>query len=794
VPCQRRRSGFPNDSRWSALAKGPIAEHSFARRALAIGRCPTVCFLLQGSARGYIPPVHRIAFSWIGSAVALACAACAWSADTKPAPDAPDVVALTEKTRRSLAVVTHYGRDGRQEGVGTGFVVERDGLIATCLHVIGEARRISVKLADGRRFDVSEVFASDRKLDLALVRIPAAGLTPLKLGDSDALQQGAPVIAMGNPVGLEHSVVQGIVSAKRDFNSVEMIQLAMPIESGNSGGPLLDAKGRVHGLLNMKSAVTANLGFAVPVNALKALLERPNPVPMDRWLTLGALSPREWQPLMGARWTRKAGRIEVNGLGAGFGGRSLCLSQRAVPELPYEVAVTVKLDDEAGAAGLAFESDGGDRHYGFYPTAGQMRLTRFDGPNVFSWTILNELTTPHYKPGDWNHLRVRVETNRIQCFVNGALVIESSDTRLRGGRFGLAKFRDTTAEFKGFQVGKEVPKDPAAGVSAKEMASLAKALRTEKAHSDAELAARLRDTPPASHAALLEHARQLDERAAQLRRVALRLHEETVVAELAAALQKRDDHAVDLFHAALLVAKLDAPELDTKVYRDEMRRMGEEFRAGLSHDASESNKVAALTRFLFVDNGFHGSRTDYYNRANSYMHAVLDDREGLPITLAILYLELARAAGLTNLFGVPVPTHFMVAFRPPDGPERLIDVFDQGKFLTRSEAVEMVADNVESIGEEDFRAARPREIIVRMLRNLQGIAQRTGSATDTLRYLNAIIAIEPDSAVDRLTRARLHMQRRDTHAAKADLRWLLDHKPDGLDLERLEELYRSLGE
>jgi hypothetical protein len=118
------------------------------------------------------------------------------------------------------------------------------------------------------------------------------------------------------------------------LDGVELIQLAIPIEPGNSGGPLLDDRGRVQGLLNMKSGITANLGFAVPVNALKTLLERPNPVPMARWLTFGALNSAEWQPIMGARWSRKAGRIRVEGAGDGFGGRSLCLYQKsAAPAL-----------------------------------------------------------------------------------------------------------------------------------------------------------------------------------------------------------------------------------------------------------------------------------------------------------------------------------------------------------------------------------------------------------------------------------------------------------------------------
>ncbi len=234
------------------------------------------------------------------------------------------VEALAEIARRSVVVITHFGRDGREDGVGAGFVVASNGLIATSLHVIGEARPVQAQLADGKRYEVTEVHAWDRQLDLAVIRVDAAGLPALPLGDSDALRQGTPVVAMGNPLGLEHSIVQGVVSAKREFDGVEMIQLAIPVEPGNSGGPLLDLQGRVQGIITLK-AMSANLGFAMPINALKPLLQRPNPVPMNRWLTLGALNPREWSPLLGARWSKKAGRIQVDGPGSGFGGRSLCL-------------------------------------------------------------------------------------------------------------------------------------------------------------------------------------------------------------------------------------------------------------------------------------------------------------------------------------------------------------------------------------------------------------------------------------------------------------------------------------
>jgi serine protease Do len=697
-------------------------------------------------------------------------------------PEAPDVVALTERAKKSIAIITHFGRDGKQNGVGAGFVVDAGGLIATCYHVIGEARPITVELG-GRRYEVTEVFASDRKLDLAVVRIAASNLPALKLGDSAALKQGASVIALGNPVGLEHSVVQGVVSAKREFEGVEMIQLAIPIEPGNSGGPLLDARGRVQGLLNMKSAVTANLGFAVPANALQTLLDRPNPVPMSRWLMLGALDPQEWQPIMGARWSRKAGRIQVENAGDGFGGRALCLWQKDVPPLPYELSVTVKLDDESGAAGLAFASDGGDRHYGFYPTAGQMRLTRFDGPDVFSWNILKEFKTPHYRPGDWNTIRVRVETNRITGWVNGELVLESTDAAWRSGKVGLAKFRDTRAEFKNFQIGTNLAASSPSVVIAK--------LENTPARTDQQLLTEMKSDGAAGRAAFLERARELDKEAVRLRRLASTVHARTVEAQLLKALEGAEEK-IDLFHAALLVAKLDQPELDVDEYRSEMARLTAELKQQVPTSAHETNKVAALSKFLFTDQGFHGSRTDFYNRANSYMNEVLDDREGLPITLSVLWLELARQLGVTNVAGVPLPTRFMVRFAPSEGGEQIIDVFDGGKVLTRGDAVELVAVNVDRIGDEDFASAKKRDIIARMLKNLLGIAQREGHASDVLRYLDVILALKPDSTADRLQRARALMQRGDNAAAKEDLRWLLDRQPEGMELERLGELYRSL--
>src|SRR5438552_15908242 len=186
----------------------------------------------------------------------LCCTDC--SAAEKPPPKKPKAAAstavndrsietLAETARQSVVVISHFGRDGKEDGLGAGFVVSSNGLIATSLHVIGEGRPISVQLANGKRYDAIEVHAWDRKLDLAVIRIVAPQqLHPLPLRDSDILKQGTPVVAMGNPLGLERSIVQGVVAAKRDLDGAERTPLAFRGAPVNSAGPFLDLQSLVH--------------------------------------------------------------------------------------------------------------------------------------------------------------------------------------------------------------------------------------------------------------------------------------------------------------------------------------------------------------------------------------------------------------------------------------------------------------------------------------------------------------------------------------------------------------------
>jgi serine protease Do len=165
-------------------------------------------------------------------------------------------------------------REMKQQSLGSGFIIDKDGYIVTNNHVVAGAEEIKVKLADGREFK-AKVIGRDEKTDLALLKISSLfkNLPVLPLGDSDKIRVGDWVIAIGNPFGLGHTVTQGIISATgRVIGSGpydDFLQTDAPINPGNSGGPLIDMKGEVIGINSAIIASGQGIGFAIPSNIAK---------------------------------------------------------------------------------------------------------------------------------------------------------------------------------------------------------------------------------------------------------------------------------------------------------------------------------------------------------------------------------------------------------------------------------------------------------------------------------------------------------------------------------------------
>ena len=168
-----------------------------------------------------------------------------------------------------------------QEGTGSGFIIDANGIILTNAHVVDGADRVTVVLTDGRRFD-GEVLGQDILTDVAVVKIEATDLPTVPIGDSEQLQPGEWAIAIGNPLGLDNTVTVGIVSATGRSSAdigvsdrrVGFIQTDAAINPGNSGGPLLNQQGEVIGMNTAIISGAQGLGFAVPINTVQRIADQ----------------------------------------------------------------------------------------------------------------------------------------------------------------------------------------------------------------------------------------------------------------------------------------------------------------------------------------------------------------------------------------------------------------------------------------------------------------------------------------------------------------------------------------
>jgi serine protease Do len=179
-------------------------------------------------------------------------------------------------------------------GLGSGFVVNAQGFVVTNFHVIQGEQDIDITLflrrgrvIERRKVEKARIVATNPFMDLALLQFPPppdAPLPTLYLGRTEEVSEGQPVFAIGNPLGLERSVSEGIVSTnKRNFGGLLYIQTTAAINPGNSGGPLFNLKGEVIGVTNMKAGfLTEGLSFAIPVGYLKDFLRNHDAFAFDK--------------------------------------------------------------------------------------------------------------------------------------------------------------------------------------------------------------------------------------------------------------------------------------------------------------------------------------------------------------------------------------------------------------------------------------------------------------------------------------------------------------------------------
>jgi serine protease Do len=217
--------------------------------------------------------------------------------------------------------------------VASGVVLSRDGHIVTNAHVLDGATRLRVRLADHREYD-ARIVGSDKHADLAVLKVPVRDLVPARFGDSRSVRAGEPVVAIGTPLGFEHSVSVGVVSANRTGplrvdGSVlgDMIQTDAAINQGNSGGGLFTADGKLIGIntaimVTQGSSGSIGIGFAIPTHRMRPVTQA--------LMTFGRV-PRPW---LGIRYERPTGRTLIRQVRHGMGVRV----EDVLPDSPAALA------------------------------------------------------------------------------------------------------------------------------------------------------------------------------------------------------------------------------------------------------------------------------------------------------------------------------------------------------------------------------------------------------------------------------------------------------------------------
>ena len=260
-----------------------------------------------------------------------------------------------------------------------------------------------------------------------------------------------------------------------------------------------------------------------------------------------------------------------------------------------------------------------------------------------------------------------------------------------------------------------------------------------------------------------------------------------------------DDASLSLVEAAATIAQDEFPQLDTQAVLAEIDQLAARLKRRFPTDAVPVQRLRWLNRFFFQELGFAGNVNNYYDPNNSYVHSVLATRRGIPITLAVLYIELATQIGLTAR-GVSFPGHFLVKLRMPQG-EVVIDPFT-GHSLSRDELDELLAPykrNRDLQGDFDaplglfLQTATARDVLARMLRNLKEIHRSAGDSSKLLAVQQRLVVLLPQAWEERRDRGLACAELGLVDAAARDLAAYLEHATAAQDRALIEERLLTLG-
>lgn len=254
-----------------------------------------------------------------------------------------------------------------------------------------------------------------------------------------------------------------------------------------------------------------------------------------------------------------------------------------------------------------------------------------------------------------------------------------------------------------------------------------------------------------------------------------------------------EDEKIDLIRGALVIARTQYPNLEIEEYASRIESLSRRV-AALSSDLDRKGTLAALNHVLFEQSSLRGNREDYYDPRNSFLNDVLDRGLGIPITLSIIYMEVARRVGFP-LSGVGMPGHFLLKHYAHDGQETLIDCFNRGDILSRQDCqsrLDEIYSGEMKLRPEFLHPMSRRQILTRMLNNLKTVYLSTRNFRKALPIADLILVIHPRSAEDVKQRALLRYSMGMNSLAAEDLDEYLKISPTASDADEIRQMAQSV--
>ena len=254
-----------------------------------------------------------------------------------------------------------------------------------------------------------------------------------------------------------------------------------------------------------------------------------------------------------------------------------------------------------------------------------------------------------------------------------------------------------------------------------------------------------------------------------------------------------EDEKIDLIRSALVIARTEYPALDIEEYAGQVERMSRRA-AALAAGLGGSGIRAALNQVMFEEANLRGNREDYYDPRNSFLNDVLDRGLGIPITLSIIYMEVAKRVGFL-LSGVGMPGHFLLKHYGDDGQETLIDCFNRGDILSRQDCqsrLDEIYSGEMALRPEFLHPISRRQLLTRMLNNLKTVYLSTRNFRKALVIADLILVIHPRSAEDVKQRALLRYSMGMQALAAEDLDEYLKISPTASDGEEVRQMSLSI--